>query len=294
MASPVASFIPQLWDAGIQVPFETRTVFADASITNRKYEGTIQKFGDEVKINRVSAAEIKPYAPGVDLDAPSKAKTVSQSLKIDQGDYWQLLTEDLDKVQAAGDFDTESVRRTAYDMSVLMDRYIAGLWEEGTGDETVTIDGEAVPAPKGAQKANRITATSINSEDPYVALTRLWAVLFNAGVENGAYAVMNSELYAELLNNPNFINAEKSADGGNALRNGRVGRAANFDIRLSTAVPQGKIYAGVVQAVTVAQQLVETEAIRSEKRFGTIVRGLNVYGAKVVYADGIAVADLTV
>lgn len=290
MATAIDSFIPELWDAGIQVPLENRLVFGDRAIANRKYQGQISKKGDTVNINSVDDVELIDYEVGVDLPPAKNASTRAKQLKIDQAKLWQLIVEDLEKVQAAGEFEDEVTRRAGYLLADAMDKHIASLWEEGTGAET----SGGKPAPKGAQAANRITSEDIGSQDPYEALTHLWAVLYEAGVEEGAYAVLNSQQYAKLLRNPNFINAEKAADGGDALRNGRVGRAANFDIRLSTNVPQGKIYAGINKAVTVAQQLVETEALRMEKRVGNLVRGLNVWGATVVYNDGIAVADLTV
>ena len=78
------------------------------------------------------------------------------------------------------------------------------------------------------------------------------------------------------------------------LQNGLVGEAAGFQIHLSNNVPstsgaKSKVVAGTNQAGSFAEQLVELEAYRLEKNFSDAVKGLHVYGAKVVQPKALAV-----
>ena len=75
----------------------------------------------------------------------------------------------------------------------------------------------------------------------------------------------------------------------------RVGEAAGFQIHLSNNVPNTngakyKILAGTAAAGSYAEQLVELEAYRVENNFCDGVKGLHVYGAKVVQPTGLVVA----
>jgi hypothetical protein len=79
--------------------------------------------------------------------------------------------------------------------------------------------------------------------------------------------------------------------------NGRVGRAFGFDIKISNNVyvssSKYKVLAGTNEAITYADQIISTESFRPEKRFGDAVKGLHVYGAKVVQPKALACATLT-
>ena len=98
------------------------------------------------------------------------------------------------------------------------------------------------------------------------------------------------DFMALLLQDDRFVKA--GTDAGEArLQNGFVGRAAGFDIYESNNVYSTQTYGTVIAApafaTTFAEQIVETEAYRLEKRFADGVKGLDVYGAKVVQPNAI-------
>jgi hypothetical protein len=113
------------------------------------------------------------------------------------------------------------------------------------------------------------------------------------------WAVVPPELYAVLLLDNRFIDASASADGGTALRSGFVGRAAGFDVFESNQTPDPTagtfaVLAGHPSATTYADQILKTEAIRLQDQFVDGVRGLHVFGRKVVRAECLALASVTV
>lgn len=80
--------------------------------------------------------------------------------------------------------------------------------------------------------------------------------------------------------------------GSEALRSGYIGSVAGFEIYESNNCSKSDstytITAQVRSACTYAEQIVETGAYRPEKRFADAVKGLHVYGAKVVDQTQIA------
>jgi hypothetical protein len=95
-----------------------------------------------------------------------------------------------------------------------------------------------------------------------------------------------------------------SGDSITLLRNGRLGMVDRFTIYVSNLLPNGSagaaglaageygIFAGHAHGLTFASQLTNVETIRSERTFGTVFRGLQVYGRQVL--DGRALTQAVV
>jgi len=96
-----------------------------------------------------------------------------------------------------------------------------------------------------------------------------------------------------MLTDARFIQA--TAVGDNRVANGMIGSAAGFSVYSSNNVPNTtatkyKIIAGHPMAMSYAEQIVSVEAYRPQNRFADAVKGLHVYGGKLVRPEGIAVA----
>ncbi|GAA5078634.1 P22 phage major capsid protein family protein [Streptomyces similanensis] len=268
-------FKPEVWAAQALVSLRKALVYAGPQIVNHDYEGEIKKVGDTVHIKMLGDVTVKTYTSGQDItyeDLPDAEVT----LKVDQADYFGFKVDDIDRAQA-GDEMAARTDAASWKMAEKVDSYVAGLYTQ-------------------AQSANVLPATAITSGDAaYNALVDLKVRLDECNVQtNGRYVVVPSWYHGQLLRSPDFINAEKAADGGAALRNGQVGRAAGFDILMSNAVPviSGDDYAvmaGVRDAISFADQVTEMETLRLQNTFATAVRGLHVYGAKVIRPDALAV-----
>lgn len=98
--------------------------------------------------------------------------------------------------------------------------------------------------------------------------------------------------YGLLLKDDRFVKYTPSAD--QVLRTGQVGQAAGFEIFISNNVPNTtgtkyKILCGHPMAITFADQIDKVEAYRPERRFADAVKGLHVYGAKVIRPEALVV-----
>lgn len=97
-----------------------------------------------------------------------------------------------------------------------------------------------------------------------------------------------------------------SGDQVSILRNGKFGQVDRFTIYASNLLPKGVItgppalaageyviYGGHAHGLTFASQMTNVETIRSERTFGQILRGLQVYGRAVLDPKAICQAIVT-
>ncbi|MGN1161628.1 MAG: hypothetical protein ACI4SX_05200 [Candidatus Fimenecus sp.] len=269
----VTGFIPKLWSARLLNALDKSHVFAN--VVNRDYEGEIKKMGDTVHINTIGAVTIGTYTQNTDFSSgPETLATTDQTLTIDQAKYFNFQVDDIDAAQAAGDIMDKAMTRAAYGLADASDKYIAGILA-GAADATNTVSTSAV---------------ALTSSNVYENVVKMRTILDKANVPTaGRWLVIPPEMYALILLDDRFVKTGGEMAEG-ILKTGLVAQAAGFDIYLSNNCVSANvsekvtytITGGVDSAATYAEQIVSTEAYRPEKRFADAVKGLHVYGAKVV------------
>ena len=269
----VTGFIPKLWSARLLNALDKSHVFAN--VVNRDYEGEIKKMGDTVHINTIGAVTIGTYTQNTDFSSgPETLATTDQTLTIDQAKYFNFQVDDIDAAQAAGDIMDKAMTRAAYGLADASDKYIAGILA-GAADTSNLVSSSAV---------------ALTSANVYENVVKMRTILDKANVPTaGRWLVIPPEMYALILLDDRFVKTGGEMAEG-ILRTGLVAQAAGFDIYLSNNCVSANvsdkltytITGGVDSAATYAEQIVSTEAYRPEKRFADAVKGLHVYGAKVV------------
>lgn len=280
----VTNFIPELWSARLLNALDKSHVFAN--VVNRDYEGDIKKMGDTVHINTIGAVTIGTYTQNTDFTSgPETLATTDQTLTIDQAKYFNFQVDDIDAAQAAGDIMDKAMTRAAYGLADASDKYIAGILA-GAADTSNTVSASAV---------------ALTSSNVYENVVKMRTILDKANVPTaGRWLVIPPEMYALILLDDRFVKTGGEMAEG-ILRTGLVAQAAGFDIYLSNNCVSANvsekvtytITGGVDAAATYAEQIVSTEAYRPEKRFADAVKGLHVYGAKVVDKAQIACLKAT-
>lgn len=289
----VTTFIPELWNAKILRKFDASLVYGQPSVANRDYEGEIQNQGDTVHIASISDPGVRSYSASTPLTFDSLT-TTDQTLEVDQADYFAFKVNDVDKVQAAGDFGGAALDRAAYKLRAAADTYAGDLLKAGAA--TANKFGRAKVVSGGTQiaGADQITAWDL--------LVELGLLLDKQDApEEGRYVVVDPGFIAAIAKDDRFMRIDAAGDG-ETRRNGAIYRAAGFDILKTTKVPtvggsgadknDKVIIAGVPGAFTFASQITKTEAGRIEAGFDDFVKGLHVYGAKVTIPEGIATATV--
>jgi hypothetical protein len=278
----IQNFKPEIWSAQLLMGLRNALVYAQPQLVNRNYEGEISSMGQSVHITTIGDPTIFDYSSGDTINYED-VETAGTDLVIDQGKAFAFKLDDVDKAQALMDPMAQMAQNAAYGLRDKTDAYVASLYTGVASGNTVGSTGSPIDVhtdPKAAYSN---------------VLVPLRTKLNRANVPSeGRYVVASPEFIGQMLNDDRFVRADASAttDG---LRNGFVGRAAGFDILESNNTPNPSgdtqvIQAGYPGAITYADQILETEALRLQNTIADAIRGLHVYGAKLLRPTGIAVA----
>lgn len=289
----IVNAIPSVWAANILQALDTILVYAQSGVMNRDYEGDIASAGDSVRITTVGDVTISDYTRDSDIASPQALTDAQLTLSITQQKVFNFAVDDIDRRQMLPNLMAEATRRAAYGLAKTRDSFCAGLWTDVAAANLLGAVGGAI---------NGFNATSTKAYDQMVALkTKLDQT---DTPQEDRFAVIPPWYEAYLQKDSRFTgfgtvaNRAQLEDGLMANPNGFIGRAAGFNVYRSnqvsnTAGAEYKIVAGHPSAWSFAGQLTETVAYRPERRFSDALKGLDVYGAKVVRPSNLALQIAT-
>lgn len=300
MAFPVAAgspnysgnFIPEIWSGKLVVNFYDATVLS--AISNTDYEGEIRNQGDTVNIRTTPAIEIFEYKKGQTLKT-TRPESPKIQLVIDKGEYFSCIEDDVDKIQSDIALMDQWSKDASERMKICVDKRVLG---DIVGDIAATNRGAA--AGRISQNINLGTsaaAVALTKDNVLDYIVDMGTVLDEANApEDGRYMVIPAKL-AGMIKKSDLRDASLAGDSTSILRNGRMGMIDRFTLYMSHNLPvtAGKysIIAGHKMGLTFASQMTNMESLRSDSTFGTIVRGLQVYGYKVVKPEALALGVVT-
>lgn len=282
----LGNFIPEIWSARILDALHKEMVYSE--LFNRDYEGEIAEKGDTVHIGQIGAVTIKSYTKDSDIAAPDKAQAEDLTLKVDQADYFNIAVDDVNKVQSAINLLDGATSEAGYGFADTADQYLAK-----TLADAATLTSE--------------TETAVTKDNAYQVIVNLKTALDKANCpKNGRKCVVPPEFEGLMLLDSRFV-AVGTAESNDRLENGTVYKCAGFEIRVSNNVPAAAkggagddkdtvlhtIIATTQAQGTYAEQISKVEAYRPEKRFADAVKGLHVYGAKVLRPSIVAATKVS-
>ena len=271
------NFIPEVFSKLLQAKFYKKSILPE--ISNTDYEGEISGQGDKVVIRTVPAVTINNYAGTITTQELTTAKV---EMLIDKAKYYSFKVDDVLAAQAdinlleGASTDAAEGMRIAVETDVL-----AGAV---TGATTI-----------GAQ-------TTITTANILTNILTMSKQLDELNIpEEGRFIVLSPE-FISLLKQSELRQAYLTGDGTSPLRNGLVGMVDRFKVFQSNMVYTAAsgadagythVLAGHPKALSFASQFTNTETVRMESTFGDQVRGLKVYGSKVVTPDALVVGKWT-
>ncbi|MDR6907474.1 hypothetical protein J2X63_003182 [Agromyces sp. 3263] len=279
----VTNFVPDLWTAKILVALRKKAVAG--GLVNRDYEGEIKRQGDSVKITSINDVTIGTYTAHTDITFED-IDDATRSLVIDQQKYFAFELDDIERAQSVngGAVMNQALDNATYQLRDVSDAFLLAAMNtaiQGTSNDLGTV---------------AIHTTKQNLYDAFVDLS---VTLDEDNVpEEGRWSVVSPSLHGRLLKLDSFIQAGDSASPLARL-NGFIGEIAGLSLFKSNNLPAvtdaaatgGLAIAGHGIATTFAEQITSVEAVRLEKRFADGLKGLHVYGAKVVRPTALAVAE---
>ena len=281
------NFIPEIWSGKLIENFYDATVLA--AISNTDYEGEIKSMGDTVNIRTTPEITIQTYVKGQTLtvEQPDKPKL---QLLIDKGEYFACIEDDVDEVQADINMmdqwskDASERMKIKIDQRVLTDMLTdVHASNKGTtaGRVSGNIDIGVAGDPVALDKTNVIES-----------IVNMGTVLDEANCPEGDRFLVIPAKVGGLIKQSDLKDASITGDGYSPLRNGRLGMIDRFTVYVShNLYKSGSEYSvigGHKMGFTFASQMTNMETIRSETTFGNIIRGLQVYGYKVVKPEALA------
>ena len=293
-------FMPSVFSKKVLNFFRKASV-AEA-ITNTDYAGEISAFGDSVKIIKEPVITVYQYERGADV-TQTKLTDQETTLVVDTANAFKFIVDDIETAMSHVNFKEVASSSAAYS---LRDAYDAGII-------ATLFAGVSASAPNhilGADNATDLAAGTFdgtgnldigfgsNEHDPIDVLSHMARLLDEQNVpEEGRWFLADPAFYEVLVQSSSKLLSVDYNAGQGSIRNGLVstGKLRGFDMYKTNNIAAasnaaGKVIAGHMSAAASAQAITSTEVIRDPDSFGDIVRGLHVYGSKVLRPEALVSA----
>lgn len=301
------TFIPAVWSGKLAQKFYASTVFGE--IANTDWQGEINGLGDTVIINTIPTINIYSYSAGQNLsyDVPAPSTI---TLTITKGKYFGVNVNNLLELQAKPKLMDMFTNDAAEQMKIQIDKDVlySNFNQGAAGNQGATAGQISGSYNLGVDTAP-VTLTGSNILQ---YITTLSTVLDEANVPESDRFLIISPAERQLLMASPVGQAQFMGDSQSAYRNGKIGEIDRFTVYVSNLIPRGAagktwmnpntgtdsvnapalkrhaIIAGHKSAITFASQIAKVESLQNPNDFGTLVRGLNVYGSQVVQPNALS------
>ncbi|MDP2660040.1 MAG: P22 coat protein - protein 5 domain protein [Dehalococcoidia bacterium] len=280
------NFIPKIWSGKILE--NLNNAHEAAKCCNKDYEGEIKSLGDTLTILSHGHVTIKAYTKGSLLAAPDRLQDAAMSLVIDTAKYFNVTVDDVDKVQMKPTIMSSAMRDAAWGMADISDLAII----------LALYNGVTTTAPDNLL-ASRALGTGATDEDAYETLVDLGVKLDESNAPSAdRFALISPWVYGLLKKDPRFTSFG-TEQNTRRLRGEPLGEVENLTIYKSNNIYPAlssayAIIAGSKVACTFAEQIDKVEAFRPPDDFSDAVKGLYLFGLKVVRPTCLAVCPVTV
>lgn len=272
----IENFISTVWSESMLRALDT--AYVGVANCNREFEGEIREKGGKVKICGLGPVSVGNYIRNTDLDAPEGLSDTCRELEINQAKYFNFQIDDVDLAQSSPRLMELAVKNAANALAQAAERHVYSL-NCYAGHEISVHD----------TSADNIINTLIDAR----------TMLLRENVNDPADIVI--EVTPEIAGLILKAKVNLSTDNSETLEKGCIGSIGGCKIYVSSNIPvttdDGMPYAQCVartkRAVAFAEQLSEVEAYRPELRFADAMKGLHLYGAKIVYPEEMVLLNLS-
>jgi hypothetical protein len=288
-------FLPAVYSKKVLNFFRKASVVE--AITNTDYAGEISAFGDSVRIIKEPTITVYQYERGQDVTS-TKLTDQEITLVVDTANAFKFIVDDIETSMSHVNFKEVASSSAAYALRDAFDQGVMAKMQAG-------LASSAPDHILGADSATKFAAgvydgagsidLGVGETDPLDVLARMARLLDDENVpEEGRWVVASPDFYEQLSQSSSKLLSVDFNAGQGSIRNGLVssGKLRGFSMYKSNNVPAtsnatGFLMAGHISAVATAQTITSTEVLRDPDSFGDIVRGLHVYGAKVLRPEAL-------
>ena len=273
----ITNFISTIWSENLYKQLDKK--YVAVANCNREWEGEIKQKGDRVKILGVGPIAIQDYTKNTNLSNPPALSDTVRELVINQAKAFNFQIDDIDRAQSTPKIMDEALRLAASALANEADKHVFSLYSAATADNIITLD---------------------NANESNIMDTILAGVLKlqNNGVSDGIVLEVSPAVASIILK----AKLNLATDNKDVIEHGCIGSIAGCKIFVSNNIgftesdtnTKYKCFMRTKRAIAFAEQLSEVEAYRPELRFADAVKGLMLFGAKVVYPNEFVVLNLGV
>jgi hypothetical protein len=310
------AFIPTLWSGKLLAKFYQNTILSE--VTNTDYEGELKSQGDTVRIRLAPSISIQDYTAGQSLSY-EVPEPIYQDMQVNKGKYFGVQVNDVLAYQSDMELMNMFTEDAAKQLKISIENevFFNSFVTEGpaAANEGATAGAISASYDLGTDTAPIDQSTA---ENVLNAILRMASVLDEQNVpEDGRFLII-SPYDRHLLMQSNIAQAYFTGDNASTIRTGKIGMLDRFSVYVSNLLPKGEagkalvsgldatsggatltdakarrtMIAGTSQATSFAMTVDKTEPLRNQTDFGDIVRGLAVYGRKVVKPEALVIAQV--
>ena len=292
-------FLPSVYSKKVMNFFRKASVIE--AITNTDYAGEISSFGDSVKIIKEPVISVSDYTRNSDT-AETRLTDQEISLVVDSAKAFKFIVDDIETNMSHVNFKEIASSSAAYALKDSYDAAVLATMFAGCStsspDHVLGADNATDLGAGVYDGTGNIDLGQTSETDPLDLMARMARLLDEQNVpEEGRWFVASPDFYEVLSQSSSKLLSVDFNAGQGSIRNGLIssGKLRGFDMYKSnniaaTTNAAGKCMAGHMSSTATANTILSTEVLRDPTSFGDIVRGLHVYGAKVLRDEAIVSA----
>lgn len=263
------------------------------AVCNTDYESEIKDKGDKVHIRQIPDVTMRDYEKGGTLIVETPDISPLE-FTIDYADYFNIALDDVDKVQSDLPLLDQWTKEASYQMKQRVDiRVLQSVYSEAHASNVGLTAGADTGAFNMGTAGTPFPLDETNILHKFVDMN---TILAEQSVPDEGRWVIIPPIVANRIKKSDLKDASMTGDSVSPIRNGMIGRIDNLTIyqsrNLFSVLDGGRlsfyILFGTKHAITFANQIVKTQRIATpESTFAQLVRGLNVYGFKVIKPEAL-------
>ena len=288
------AFLPAIYSQKVLKYFRRSSVVE--AITNTDYAGEIENFGDSVKIIKEPTITVSAYTRGSTVNAQDLTDT-EVTLVVDQGNYFAFKVDDIEERQAHLNWEALATSSGAYALKKQYDYNVLTNINSNASTDTTNLGAasSAISCNTGDECANFLSTGARLLDEADVPEEGRWCVAppqFYEILRQASSKLMDASITGEsmsaLMNGA--VTARKvhgfTLYQSNAIAVGSTGSDSTATFGPSSTSGETNVLFGHMSAVATASQIAKTEVVRDPNSFADIVRGLHVFGRKVLRPSG--------
>jgi hypothetical protein len=296
-------FLPSIYSRKVLNFFRKSSVVE--AITNTDYAGEISAYGDSVKIIKEPVISVSDYTRNSDT-TETRLTDQEINLVVDSAKAFKFIVDDIESNMSHVNFKEVATSSAAYALRDSYDAAVIANMFSGVStsspDHVLGADAAAATQTMGQHQGGSnsidLTGSDGTGADPLDVMAFMAKLLDEQNVpEEGRWFVAPPSWYEQLSQSGSKLMSVDFNAGQGSIRNGLVssGKLRGFDMYKSNNIAaastaSGKVLAGHISSTATAQTIISTETLRDPTSFGDIVRGLHVYGSKVLRPEALVSA----